>query len=408
MKTSGLFRYVGPGLLVAATGVGAGDLATASFTGSKLGTAVLWAVVLGGFFKFVLNEGLARWQLATGTTFLEGAATHLGKTVGFLFLPYLILWSFFVGSALMSACGATLHAVFPGFGSAATGKLVFGILSSLAGLMLVLAGGYQLFEKVMRFCIGLMFVTVVVTAVLVWPGTLDVLRGLVIPSIPNADGEGISWTVALMGGVGGTVTVLCYGYWILEEGLKDKDSLAICRLDLGVGYVATIIFGLAMVIIGSRIKVEGTGAGLLVSLAGSLQGPLGTGGRWIFLAGAFGAVFSSLLGVWQAVPYLFADVWRLLRQNRNNVVDTGSKPYRLYLFALAFVPMVGLLVSFREVQKLYAIIGAAFMPLLALALLVLNGRRDWAGDLRNHKATQLALLAIFFFFGWMAWKGWAE
>ena len=31
---------LGPGLLVAATGIGAGDLATASFTGSILGTAV--------------------------------------------------------------------------------------------------------------------------------------------------------------------------------------------------------------------------------------------------------------------------------------------------------------------------------------------------------------------------------
>ncbi len=38
---------LGPGILVAATGVGAGDLATAAFTGSRLGLACLWAVVLG-------------------------------------------------------------------------------------------------------------------------------------------------------------------------------------------------------------------------------------------------------------------------------------------------------------------------------------------------------------------------
>ena len=45
----GFLIVIGPGLLVAATGVGAGDLATASFTGSQLGTAVLWAVLVGGF-----------------------------------------------------------------------------------------------------------------------------------------------------------------------------------------------------------------------------------------------------------------------------------------------------------------------------------------------------------------------
>ena len=42
---------LGPGLLVAATGVGAGDLATAAFTGSHLGPAVLWAVLVGAALK---------------------------------------------------------------------------------------------------------------------------------------------------------------------------------------------------------------------------------------------------------------------------------------------------------------------------------------------------------------------
>lgn len=36
---------LGPGVLLAATGVGGGDLATATFVGGQLGTAVLWAVV---------------------------------------------------------------------------------------------------------------------------------------------------------------------------------------------------------------------------------------------------------------------------------------------------------------------------------------------------------------------------
>jgi WD40 repeat protein len=42
-----------------------------------------------------------------------------------------------------------------------------------------------------------MFVTVVVTAGLLWPGTGDVLSGLFIPRIPDAGGEGLTWTVAL-------------------------------------------------------------------------------------------------------------------------------------------------------------------------------------------------------------------
>ena len=66
MKKKNLLAIIGPGILVAATGIGAGDLATAAFTGTSLGLAILWAVVLGAFFKYILNEGLTRWQLATG------------------------------------------------------------------------------------------------------------------------------------------------------------------------------------------------------------------------------------------------------------------------------------------------------------------------------------------------------
>ena len=133
------------------------------------------------------------------------------------FLPYLLLWSFFVDSAMMSRCGVTLHAMFPVF-DAVNGKIAFGILSSLVGLGLVLAGGFELFEKVMGVCIGFMFVIVVVTAALLWPDTGEVVRGLLVPRIPDASAAGITWTVALMGGVGGTLTVLCYGTCIQEKG----------------------------------------------------------------------------------------------------------------------------------------------------------------------------------------------
>ena len=412
-KTS-LFAVIGPGLLLAATGVGAGDLATASFTGSLLGTAVLWVVVVGAFLKFVVTEGLARWQLATDQTLLEGVVHRLGCAAGWLFLPYLMFWSFFVASALMSACGVTLHAIFPIFEEARDGKIVFGILASVLGLALVWTGGYRLFERIMRGCVAVMFVTVVLTAALVWPGTADVLQGLLIPRIPDMEGEGLAWTIALLGGVGGTFTVLCYGYWIREAGRAGTEQLRTCRLDLGAGYFMTAVFGIAMVIVGSTVEIEGQGAGLLVSLSARLAETLGPGGKWLFLLAALGAVFSSLLGVWQAVPYLFADTWQLVRRPPYTTgkslqvaaIDTRSRPYRGYLVALAIVPMVGLLASFQEIQKIYAIVGASIIPLLALILLIFNGRADWVGrEARNSVLTSVVLVAALAFFIWATFGG---
>jgi hypothetical protein len=213
--------------------------------------------------------------------------------------------------------------------------------------------------------------------------------------------------VALMGGVGGTLTILCYGYWIREERRSGAQSLRTCRIDLGVGYTMTALFGIAMVIIGSTVEIEGGGSNLLVALAERLAGPLGAPGKWVFLIGALGAVFSSLLGCWQAVPYLFADVWALVRQRRSvdaleaATVDTRSIPYRAYQLALAAVPMLGLFFSFREVQKIYAVGGALFVPMLALILLILNGRRAWVGALKNRGLTVAALLTTLIFFAWI-------
>ncbi|MBW3600708.1 MAG: Nramp family divalent metal transporter, partial [Planctomycetes bacterium] len=349
-KRRGILAMLGPGILVAATGVGAGDLATGALTGEKLGVAVLWAVVLGAGLKYLLNEGLARWQLATGDTLLEGAARHLGAAAMWAFLAYLAVWSFLVGLALMSACGVTMHAIMP-IGEAAEDKILYGILHSIVAVALVHWGGYRLFEKLMSVCIAVMFIVVIATALALRPAWSDVLGGLFVPTIPQMAGEGIQWTVALMGGIGGTVTVLCYGYWIREEGRTGADDLTACRVDLAAGYAMTAMFGVAMVVIGSRIDVEGGGSTLIVNLANQLHNAFGPTARWAFLAGAWGAVFSSLLGAWQSVPYIFADLCSLIAERSRMsadaatpraAIDTASPAYRGFLYALATVPMIGL------------------------------------------------------------------
>ena len=50
---------------------------------------------------FVLNKGLARWQLTTGTTLIEGWVRHLGRWAQGYLLAYLVLWSFIVGGTLI-------------------------------------------------------------------------------------------------------------------------------------------------------------------------------------------------------------------------------------------------------------------------------------------------------------------
>lgn len=379
---------IGPGVLVAATGVGAGDLAGAGFAGSELGLAVLWAVIVGAAIKFLVTENLARWQIATGQTILEGAMIWLGRPVQILFIAYLLPWTFFTGGALISACGVTAHSLVPVFENAQTGKLVFGVVCSLVGLGLVWVGGFKLFERVMAVCIAVMFVVVVVTAVALRPDPMAVARGVIVPTIPDAGGEGLAWTVVLIGAIGGTLTIICYAYWMREAGRERRADLRTARIDVIVGYSMTAVFGLAMVIIASGVPSTGAGVHLIVDLADRLAEPFGQVGRLVFLLGSFAAVFSSLLGVWQAVPYVYADLWSLRHDvgkrdaaTEPRAIDTSSRAYRGALIAISVVPLVSLQWSFKDVQKWYALYGALFLPGLAVVLILLNGKR--LGELRN-------------------------
>ena len=433
-RARALLALLAPGILVAATGVGVGDIAGAGFAGSRLGYAVLWAAVLGAFVKFVVNEGLMRWQLATGQTLLEGAVLRFGRPVQWLFLVYLLVWSWAVGSALISAAGVAGHALFPVFDDAQTGKIVWGIVHSAAAVVLILLGGFKRFALAMTALMLFTFVSVLVTAIACRPDWGAVARGLVVWRIPAERGaDAAQWTLVVMGGVGGTLTMLCYGYWIREQGRTGPEFLRTCRIDLVVSYAVTALFGVAMVIIGAHLDLtEGNGTNLVLKIADRLGDALGRPARWLFLIGAWATIFDSLLGVWQAVPYLFSDFWNLFRGGQaprteprgfpvmtdaptppaepepapqRDPLDTRSLVYRGYLLALATLPAAGLWFNFVAIQKSYSLLGAVVMPLLAVALLVLNGRRDWVGTRhRNRPLTVIVLIAILLFFIYAAFE----
>ncbi len=416
-----LLSRFAPGILIAATGVGAGDLITAGIAGSRLGVAIVWAALLGALLKWFLNEGVARWQMATGTTLLEGASQKLGAWIRWGFLAYLVVWMLATGAALANACGVAGHGLLPldgvlPFGAGEkSSRIIWAVVHSMAGLAIARAGGFRLFERVMAILVGVMFVTVLATALLISPDWVAIGRGLAAPHLPVTAGER-RWILGVLGGVGGTVTLLCYGYWIREQGRSGASGLALCRVDLGAGYLLTGLFGAAMIVIGSRITLEGKGAAIGLTLAGELERALGSWGavgKWAFLAGFWGAVFTSLLGVWQSAPYLFADFWALHRrvpaEVRRDLDFTRTPAYRWYQLAIAILPLCLLGQTVTQIQLVYAVLGACFMPLLAAALLLMNNRTAWVGAaFRNGWLTNAVLAATLAFFAWQGWAGMGE
>jgi Mn2+/Fe2+ NRAMP family transporter len=389
------FKDIGPGLVIAATGLGAGDLIAAAVAGARYGTTILWAAVLGAIMKFAMNEGLVRWQLATGSTLLEGWIQRLPRIVSLYFLVYLVLWSFIVAGALIASTGLAAHALYPGISVAQ-----WGMLHSLAALLLVIRGRYALLEKIMKLFMALMLLVVLVCAAWVAPGLPDSAGSLFVPHIP--EGSAV-FVISVIGGVGGSVTLLCYGYWIRERNWNSSADLRRSRLDLGVAYCLTGIFGIAIMVIAAGVQPEVIrGPAMVTGLADKLATVVGEPGKWLFLVGFWSAVFSSMLGVWQGVPYLFADFIGQFTSAREAQarVDTGSLAYRGFLLYLALPPML-LLLAGKPIWLViaYAVTGAFFMPLLAALLLYMNNRRDWLDKLKNGALTNIVLLLSVLVFG---------
>lgn len=394
-------KLAGPGLVVAATGIGSGDVVSATVGGARYGYVLLWAIVAGAFFKFVLSEGIARWQLATGTTALEGWADHLPGWVKWFFAVYLVIWTVFVSAALTNATGLGIANLTGGAVPQSWGA----VAHSIIGFAFVWLGGYGNFEKMMKLLVGVMAFTILICAGLTLSDPIPAVQGLLIPSIPMGSG---TYVLSLIGGVGGSITMLSYNYWMREEKMRGAGFLGYVRGDIAVAYIFTALFGISIMLIASDALHE-PGVALrnneaVPRMAAALGELLGTFGRVAFSAGFWAAVFASLLGVWQSVPYLYADFYGILKKmspvDRLEVVKVTSTPYRL---ALAFITLVPLPFAFTgqpiAIIVLYTIVGSLFVPFLAATLLYLNNKVKWTEAVpHNAWYTNLLLVAILLLF----------
>lgn len=383
------WNLVGPGLVVAATGVGAADLIATTVAGSKYGYALLWAVVAGCIMKVILVEGAGRYSLATGNTIFEGWSS-LGRWTHWYFGPYIVIWGFVYGAAAMAGTGLALYSLLP-FGSVA----VWGIISGLLGLGLVWSGRYDLFEKVLTAMVILMFVTMLLAAALTLPNLGEIAAGLV-PVIP--EGAMIN-VLSVAGGVGGTITLAAYGYWLREKGWNTPRFMKVMRLDNGIAYLVTGLFVIATLIVGAELLYSaqiaiGSGDQGMVDLAGVLADRYGDWLGKLFLVGFWAASMSSLVGVWNGVSLMFADFFGHVQGKPHDHPDrlSGGRYYKFYIFWLTFPPMIMLFLGQPVYLILaYGVLGALFMPFMSVTLLwILNTARTPA-EWRNGTMTNIMM-----------------
>lgn len=279
------------------------------------------------------------------------------------------------------------------------------IACGLVGLVFVWFNKYAVFEKVMTVLVGVMFVVTVYLAVRVAPNLGDAFAGL-LPVLPD-EKDSVLNTLGLIGGVGGTITLAAYGYWVNAKGWTDSGWMKVMRLDNRVAYLTTGIFVVAMLFVGAELLHSAnvaiaSGDKGLIQLGDILEREYGSATAKFFLIGFFATSFTSLIGVWHGVSLMFAD---FVARYRGREAATGTEvasgererswPFRAYLLWLTLPPIVLLFQGepFRLII-IYGVLGAAFMPFLALTLIwLLNSARtprEWRNGMLSNGMLALA------------------
>src|SRR5690606_22268336 len=148
--------------------------------------------------------------------------------------------------------------------------------------------------KLIASLVGIMFLAVVGSAVVAAPNLGEIAGGLA-PRMPPGS---LFYVLGLAGGVGGTITLAAYGYWLREKGWRQPRWMTVMRIDNTAAYVMTGIFVVAMLIVGAEllhaanIALTRGGRGLL-DLADVLGDRYGRAWAAIFLIGFWATSFSS-------------------------------------------------------------------------------------------------------------------
>jgi hypothetical protein len=304
VKLSERLSQFGPGLLLAATGIGVGDMVSSTIAGAEYGLTLVWALVFGVIIKFAITEGAARWQLATGATLIEGWREVLPTAAIAAFFIYFVIWSYFV-SARSSPPARWCRP--PSCRGAAAGR---GACSTrwprCCGVVRPLRALSRRDQVVRR----LKFVPSSRRWRWSWRGRARLVgdwRPLAVLG---------GYTLSLVGGVGGR-SRCSHAYWMREAGWTGLAQVPAARTDLTLSFALVFIFCFSMIFLSTQIEWTGQileeGPRLCLLLADRIGREVGPIGRGVFLLGFWGAAFSSVLGVYHGVPFLFDDmlhVWR--------------------------------------------------------------------------------------------------
>ena len=402
----------GPGMVLAASIVGSGELIATTTLGAQVGYVVLWVILVSCAIKPIVQGELGRYTIATGHTGLEGLNRVPGPRLGVNWLVW--AWGTMLTLTLLQVGGMyggvaqVLHILAPPIA-----VNVWVAVCLVITLALLLGGGYERIERLAIVKVGVFTVlTICAAAILVQrPGAIaagDIASGLSF-HLPAA---GLATAIAVFGitGVGATELVM-YPYWCVEKGYarfvgprdgsrewhaRARGWIRVMHLDitcsLAIYTLATVAFYLLGAGVLNRMGIVPADRDMVVTLSNIYTQTLGRWALWLFYAGAVVTLYGTVFASTAANARLLADVVRIAGGYAREDAASRRRWRRRFVIVLSIVPVLLFWFLRSPVQMVVAggVAQAMMLPLIGIATVYLR-HRHLPSDIRPSPLTTVLL-----------------
>jgi Mn2+/Fe2+ NRAMP family transporter len=395
--TWGMLRRTGPGVILAASIVGSGELIATTTLGAQVGYTALWIILLSCLIKPLIQGEWGRFTIASGETGLESFNRVPGPRLGvnwvvWMWVAMLMVVLIQVG-AMLGGVSMVCHLIVP-----AVPVTVWVLIFTALTLALLLGGGYERVERLAMVKVGLFTLLTTLAAVVLvrspqyfsWRAALD---GLTF----RLPGSGVSTALAVFGITGvGAAELFMYPYWCVEKGYarftgrrvdgadwerRARGWVRVMHFDILASMFIYTIATVAFYLLGAGV-LHGMGivpaAGDMIPVLSKIYTEtLGEWALWPFYAGAVITLYGTVFASTAANSRLLADLCRLMGLFDADDYGRRLKYRRVFVVILTVIPAL-LFIRFASPVRMVVIGGIAqamMLPVIGIGVIYLRHRR---------------------------------
>ncbi len=389
-------KRIGPGMILAASIVGSGELIATTTLGAKVGYTAMWIIILSCLIKPIVQAELGRYVIASGETGLAGFNRVPGPRAKVNWIVWawaaMTLMTMMQIGAMFGGVSQVMYLLIPSVKVWVWVLIFVGIT-----LALLLGGGYARIERLAMVKVGLFTMLTFLAALLLirmpqyfsWEAFWDGFKF-------KMPGAGFADAVAVFGITGvGASELFMYPYWCVEKGYarfagrrdgtpgwnhRARGWVRVMHTDIIASMVIYTVATVAFYLLGAGV-LNGMGlvpkeGEMISTLSNIYTETLGYWSRGLFYAGAIITLYGTIFAATAANSRIFADMLRLMGFFSADDAAARVRYRNLFVVLLTVIPAILILNLTDPVQmvRIGGIAQAMMLPVIGLGAIYLRHR----------------------------------